>query len=163
MSYYQGHNVHHIQEYVPTYQLKSDYLPNRVTEGERDNQASEVVNCYFYFSCDFTNRKREEDTSTPIDQSSSTLTGTGQSGSTKMWKSISPSANNNSAEWSGDDLFELYLQIILNFESIQLYLTSTKLSSPTSIPKHQILEMLVNMLKSMAKSKKYWILTISTI
>ena len=43
MSYYQGHNVHHIQEYVPTYQLKSDYLPNRVTEGERDNQASEVV------------------------------------------------------------------------------------------------------------------------
>lgn len=36
-------NTHYIQEFVPTYQLKSDYLPTRVTEGERDVQASEVV------------------------------------------------------------------------------------------------------------------------
>ena len=43
MSYYQGQNFHHVQEFVPTYQVRSDFFNHRVTEGERDPTASEVV------------------------------------------------------------------------------------------------------------------------
>jgi len=69
-----GTNAHRLREFIPTYQVRSDYLPGTVREGNNP-QVNELVTI-FLFSSEDTKMKEEEVEFSLKDLESLTLTDT---------------------------------------------------------------------------------------
>ena len=74
--------VHRLNEYIPTYQPHSEYLPNRVLDANQP-EAQKWVR-FLWFSWPITSNKRDLVTSTLNGQSNSTLLVTFLSAHSKM-------------------------------------------------------------------------------
>lgn len=81
MSYQQGQNIN---QFIPHYVVKSDYLPNtRVVEGN-NSQTSQLVLSPLYFSFANTKNRKGEEESLPKDQLTSNPTAMPHTKSTKQ-------------------------------------------------------------------------------
>ena len=102
MSYQYSSNAdrHRLQEFVPTYVPKSDYLPNRVVDTNQ-SEANQWVN-HDSLSSPTTKDKNDRDTSILKDQQSSTLIDMSQSRHMKMFSSTSLFLKTSSTAESGD-------------------------------------------------------------
>ena len=74
--------VHRLNEYIPTYQPHSEYLPNRVLDANQPEAQKWVK--FLWFSWPITSNKRDLVTSTLNGQSNSTLLVTFLSAHSKM-------------------------------------------------------------------------------
>ena len=119
MSYQYSSNTgsHRLQEFVPTYVSKSDYLPtNRVVDtnqGEANQWVSLIIS-----SSPPTKDRNVKVTSILRDPQNSTPIDTSQSRPTKMFLSINPSPRKNSTAESGDtDLHSINYAVFLTNHS----------------------------------------------
>lgn len=90
MSYYQQQQT--INQFIPNYVVKSDYLPTRVVDGN-SAQTAQLVHLFLCSSASM-RRRREEAECSPRDLPSSTLTDMLHSESMKMWELMSLLTNN---------------------------------------------------------------------
>lgn len=102
---------HRLQEFVPTYTAKSDYLPTRVVESNQ-GEANQWVLIHSSSSPPTKGRK-DRDTSTPRGPPSSTLIGTSPSRPTRTSRSTSPSPKASSTAESGDTDLRPYASFYL--------------------------------------------------
>ena len=135
MSYQYTSNTgsHRLQEFVPTYVSKSDYLPTNRVVDTNQGEANQWVSLLISSSPPTKDRNvkvtsilRDPQNSTPIDMS--------QSRPTKMFLSINPSPRKNSTAESGDtDLHSINYAVFSNklLENLTLPLHSYTTSSPT--------------------------------
>jgi hypothetical protein len=120
MSHYQQ-TTHEVREFVPTYVVRSDYLPTQVRDGNQ-SQTAQWVHKNIIFSYENTKNRKEEAEFSPKGQSNSTRTDTFPSGPTRMSESINQSPNNSSAEYIIDDP----LNILYSLNDSFTYLNITK-------------------------------------
>jgi hypothetical protein len=99
MSYQQHHTIN---EFIPNYTVKSDYLPTRVGDGNQAQTAEWVLN-FLLCSSEDTKRRKEEEESSLKDQWNSTHKDTFHSELIRMSRLTSQSLNNSSADSSEDD------------------------------------------------------------
>jgi hypothetical protein len=99
MSYQQHHTIN---EFIPNYTVKSDYLPTRVGDGNQ-TQTAEWVIIFLLCSSEDMKRKKEKEESSLKDQLNSTHKDTCHSEPTKMSRLTNQSLNNSSADSSEDD------------------------------------------------------------
>jgi hypothetical protein len=98
--YTSNSDSHRLQEFVPTYVPKSDYLPTRVVDSNQ-SEANQWVHIIQY-SFPPTKDRKDKDTSTPRDPQSSTPIDMSPSRPMKMSWSINPSPKTSSTAESGD-------------------------------------------------------------
>ena len=92
MSYqYGGQQGHGLREFIPHYVVRSDYLPNQVTEGN-NAQTQELV-IFPLFSSAATKKKGETVECSPKSPLNSTPAGINLLSPTRMSSSTSPSMN----------------------------------------------------------------------
>lgn len=104
--------VHRLNEYIPTYQPHSEYLPtNRVVDANQP-EAQKWVSLLL-FSLPIMNNKRDSVMSIPNAQLSSTLLAMCQCAPSKMWLWMRPSQKLSSkAELEESDLIRIIIPII---------------------------------------------------
>lgn len=98
---YQAHQT--VNQFVPNYVVKSDYLPTRVVDGNQ-SQTNQWVRPLLSRSTN-TKRRSAEDASSPSAPPSSTPRATHPTASTRLCASTSLSTSSTSAASPGDDLF----------------------------------------------------------
>lgn len=95
MSYQQGQGIN---QFIPNYVVRSDYLPNtRVVEGNNTQTSQLVIFLFILSSANMKNRKEEEECS-PNDLLNLILTVMLPSKSMKVLELTDQSTNSNSAE-----------------------------------------------------------------